>query len=196
MKINAQHRKQKPQDAPEQSNYQKSQLKETGPLCTMAPMRTQRTFALILILLGVALSPFAHAAKKLNGFYSGSGGISAEVHRVLLIEFAADGTAILQQKWHDKDPQTWHANWKQEKNKVTITFDPTKHNPVPDPLILNIKHGTLVPTSWDTTTLGVLGPPQLTPFGGNIPKVTSVASCQSLNTVDPTRDCVTWGSNR
>ena len=38
-------------------------------MCTMAPMRTQRTSVLILILLGVALSPFAHAAKKLNGFY-------------------------------------------------------------------------------------------------------------------------------
>lgn len=162
----------------------------------MATMRTERTSALILILFAVALSPFAYAAKKLNGFYSGSGGISADVHRVLLVEFADDGTVILQQKWHNKDPQTWHANWKQEKNKVTITYDPTKHKPVPDPLILNIKHGTLIPTSWDTTTLGVLGPPQLTPFGGHVPKVTSVASCQSLNTVDPTRDCVTWGSNR
>jgi hypothetical protein len=36
----------------------------------------------------------AHAAEKLNGFYSGSGGISADVHRVLLIKFAADGSAI------------------------------------------------------------------------------------------------------
>ena len=163
---------------------------------SMARMRTDSRTVITLVLLAASLSPFAHAAEKLKGFYSGSGGISAEVHRVLLIEFAADGTAILQQKWHDKDPQTWHANWKQERNKVTITFDPTKHNPVPDPLILNIKHGTLIPASWDVTTLGVLGPPQLTPFGGNIPKVSSVASCQSLNTSDPTRDCVTWGSNR
>jgi hypothetical protein len=177
-------------------HYQKSQLSETGALCTMAPMRTRRHSILALLLFVAALSPFAHAAEKLKGFYSGSGGISAEVHRVLLVEFAADGTAILQQKWHNKDPQTWHANWKQDRNKVTITFDPAKHNPVPDPLILNIKHGTLIPASWDVTTLGVLGPPQLTPFGGNIPKVSSVASCQSLNTSDPTRDCVTWGSNR
>ena len=51
--------------------------------------------------------------------------------------------------------------------------------------------------TWDAATLGLLGPPQLTPFGDNIPnKVSSVANCQSLNTVDPTRDCVTWGSNR
>jgi hypothetical protein len=149
-----------------------------------------------LFLLAVALSPSAHAAKKLEGFYSGSGGISSEVHRVVLIEFAADGTAILQQTWQGKDPQTWHANWKQEKKKVTITFDPSKHNPVPDPLILNLKHGSLIPASWDATTLGLLGPPHLTPFGGNVPMVTSVASCQSLNTLDPRRDCVTWGSNR
>ena len=159
-------------------------------------MSTPRHLVLPLILIGVALSPLAHAAEKLKGFYSGSGGISSEVHRVVLIEFAADGTVILQQTWQGKDPQTWHANWKQEKKKVTITYDPTKHNPVPDPLILNIKHGTLIPASWDVPTLGVLGPPHLTPFGGSVPMVTSVASCQSLNTHDPRRDCVTWGSNR
>jgi len=162
----------------------------------MTSMRTQRHLALALLLLGVAPSPLAHAAEKLKGFYSGSGGISSQVHRVVLIEFAADGTAILQQTWQGKDPQTWHANWKQERKKVTITYDPTKHNPVPDPLILNVKHGTLIPTSWDVTTLGVLGPPHLTAFGGSVPMVTSVASCQSLNTHDPRRDCVTWGSNR
>ena len=162
----------------------------------MTPMRSQRTSVLALLLLGAALSPCAHAAEKLKGFYSGSGGISAEVHRVVLVEFAADGTAILQQTWQKKDPQTWHANWKQERKKVTITYDPTRHNPVPDPLVLTIKHGALIPASWDVPTLGILGPPHLTPFGGNVPMVTSVASCQSLNTLDPRRDCVTWGSNR
>jgi hypothetical protein len=99
-----------------------------------------------------------------------------------------------------KDPQTWHAHWKQESKKVTLTFeaakDTAKDAPIPDPLILTIKSGTLVPTSWDATTLGVLGPPQLTPFGGKNPQAGSVAACQSLNTLDPTRDCVTWGSNR
>jgi hypothetical protein len=159
-------------------------------------MRTPLFSIATVVLLCAILSPPAHAADKLKGFYSGSGGLSAEVHRVLLIEFAADGTAILQQKWHDKDPQTWHARWKQERNKVTITFDPARHNPVPDPLVLNIKNGTLVPASWDITALGVLGPPPLTPFGGKNPKTASVAACQSLNTLDPTRDCVTWGSNR
>jgi hypothetical protein len=159
-------------------------------------MRAHSFSIAVLVLLAATLSPAARAAEKLKGFYAGSGGFSADVHRVLFIEFAADGTAILQQKWHGKDPQTWHANWKQERKKVTITYDPTKHNPVPDPLILTIKHGALIPASWDVTTLGVLGPPQLTPFGGNVPMVTSVASCQSLNTLDPRRDCVTWGSNR
>ena len=150
----------------------------------------------MLVMFGASLTPLAPAADKLKGFYSGSGGIAAEVHRVLIVEFATDGTAILQQKWHDKDPQTWHANWKQARNTVTITFDPAKHNPVPDPLILNIKHGTLVPTSWDVTTLGPLGPPQLTPFGGKNAKVSSVAPCQALNTTDPTGTCVTWSSKR
>jgi hypothetical protein len=159
-------------------------------------MRTHPSALAALILLGAILATPAHAADKLKGFYAGSGGLSAEVHRVLIIEFAADGTAILQQKWHDKKPQTWHAHWKQEKNQVTITFDPAHHNPVPDPLILNIKSGTLIAASWDVTTLGVLGPPQLTPFGGKNSQAGSVASCQSLNTLDPTRDCVTWGSNR
>lgn len=148
-----------------------------------------------LLLLGITLSP-AHAAKKLKGFYAGSGGISPEFHRTFFIEFAADGTAILQQKWTNKDLETWHAQWKQEKNNVTITFDPAKHNPVPEPLLLNIKHGALVPTSWDATAMGALGPPHLTPFGGKNEQAGSVAGCQSLNTHDPRRDCVTWGSNR
>jgi hypothetical protein len=159
-------------------------------------MRTHPSSIAALVLLGAILSPAAHAAEKLKGFYAGSGGIAAEVHRVLIVEFAADGSVILQQKWHDKDPQTWHANWKQQRNTVTITYDPTKHNPVPQPLVLNIKNGTLIPTSWDALTLGPLGPPQLTPFGGKNEKAGSVAACQALNTMDPTGTCVTWGSNR
>ncbi len=69
--------------------------------CTMSPMRSplQLTALLALALSFAAVATSAHAAEKLKGFYSGSGGLSAEVHRVLIIEFAADGTAILQQKW-------------------------------------------------------------------------------------------------
>jgi hypothetical protein len=70
----------------------------------------------------------AHAAEKLNGFYSGSGGISADVHRVLLIEFAADGSAIPSAEVaHNRSPNLAR-QLEQERNKVTITFDPTKHN--------------------------------------------------------------------
>ena len=61
--------------------------------------------------------------------------------RIVFIEFAADGTALLQQKWVNKDPQTWHARWKQEKKKITLTYDPAKDTPLPDPLIFNFKHG-------------------------------------------------------
>ncbi len=146
-----------------------------------------------LALLLATLSVPAQAADKLNGFYSGSGGFSQDVHRVLLIEFAADGTAILQQKWHDKDPQTWHAHWKRDKKTVTLTYD---DKPTPEPLVFTFKHGTLTATSWDAPTLGVLGPPKLTTFGGKTPQVTSVASCQALNTTDPTKNCVTWDSRR
>ena len=149
-----------------------------------------------LVLVGAMAASSAHAADKLKGFYSGSGGFSAEVHRVLFIEFAADGTALLQQKWHDKDPQMWHAHWKRDGKKVTITYDVVKDATTPDPLILTLKGGALTATSWDLPTLGVLGPPQLTPFGGKNTQVGSVAACQSLNTMNPTGTCVTWSSNR
>jgi hypothetical protein len=149
-----------------------------------------------LVLVGVIVVGSASAEDKLKGFYSGSGGISAEVHRVLFIEFAADGTALLQQKWHDKAPQTWHARWKREGKKVTIAYDVAKDAATPDPLILTFKGGTLTAVSWDQPTLGVLGPPQLAPFGGKNPQVGSVAACQSMNALDPSRNCVTWSSNR
>jgi hypothetical protein len=159
-------------------------------------MRTRPSPIAVIVLLGAILSPAALLAAQLKGFYSGSGGISQEVHRVIILEFAADGTAILEQKWHGKDPQTWHAHWKQQRKQVILTFDPAHHNPVPDPLIFSISGSTLTPTSWDATTLGPLGPPPLTPFGGKNPKAPSVAACQSFNSLDPTRDCVTWSSNR
>jgi hypothetical protein len=164
-------------------------------------MRTHPLLILSIALLAALLPSQANAADKLKGFYSGSGGISADVHRVLIIEFAADGTALLQQKWHDKDAQTWHAHWKQDGKTVTLTYEqakdaPNPPPPLPDPLVFTFKRDTLTATKWDATTLGYLGPPPLTPFGGKVPKVSSVAACQSMNTLDPTRDCVTWGSNR
>jgi hypothetical protein len=133
-------------------------------------------------------------AEKLKGYYSGSGGISQEVHRVVFLEFGADGTAFLEQTWQGKDTQTWHAHWKREGKKVNITFDPVADKPTLEPLLLNIKHGTLIPTSWDASALGVLGPPKLDPFGGkNVPSG-SVAACQGVNWQDPTQHCVTWDS--
>jgi hypothetical protein len=161
-------------------------------MSAMRPLLCPRTI-LALALSFAALSSPAHAADKLNGFYIGSGGFSQDVHRVLLIEFAADGTAILQQKWHDKDPQTWHAHWKRDKKQITLTYD---DKPTPEPLVFTFKHNTLTATSWDAPTLGVLGPPKLTTFGAKTPQVTSVASCQALNTTDPTKNCVTWDSRR
>jgi hypothetical protein len=116
-----------------------------------------------LILLGLVLSSPAYA-DKLKGIYAGSGGFSQDVSRTVFIGFGANVTAVLQQEWHNKDPQTWHACWKQEKKEITLTYDAVKDIPLPDPLIFAFKHGT--PTSRDTTTLGLLGPPKLTRFGG------------------------------
>jgi hypothetical protein len=163
-------------------------------------MRIQSSSIAALILSAAILVPPAHA-DDLKGFYSGSGGFSADVFRVLFIDFASDGSALLQQKWHDKAPQTWHAHWKKDGKTVTLIYEqpkdaPNPPPPLPDPLIFTFKGGVLTATKWDVPTLGVLGPPQLTAFGGKVPKHASVIACASLNTLDPTRDCVTWGSNR
>ncbi|WP_035352895.1 hypothetical protein [Edaphobacter aggregans] len=134
------------------------------------------------------------AAEKLKGVYSGSGGLTAEVHRVVMVEFAEDGTAIIQQNWTGKDSQVWHARWTQDGKKLTITFDAVKDKPAIEPLLCDLKRGTLVPTSWDAKVLGVMGPPQLTPFGGKNVQQHSVATCQSLNSGNPSHNCVTWDS--
>ena len=153
------------------------------------------SIATLALIAGFAVPPL-HAAEKLKGFYSGSGGFTAEVHRVLLVQFAADGTAILQQTWDNKPTQTWHAHWVQDGKEVKITFDSVKDQPTPTPLELKIDHGTLTATSWDAAALGPLGPPKLAPFGGKNPLRGTVATCQSLNSRDPSADCVTWDSRR
>ena len=151
-------------------------------------------YRLIMLAAVMSLASMLHAADKLKGVYSGSGGMTSEVHRVLMVEFGEDGTAILQQNWQGKDPQVWHARWTQEGKQVTITFDPVKDQPAVKPLVCEMKHGTLTPTSWDANALGVLGPPQLTPFGGKNPQQHSVGTCQSLNTGNPSQNCTTWNS--
>ena len=149
-----------------------------------------------VLLVALLVAPLAFAADKLKGFYSGSGGISEDVHRVVLVQFAADGTAMLQQTWVNKDPQTWHTHWVQKDKVVTMTFDAVKDKPTPQPLLMKVNHGTLVPTSWDLTALGVLGPPNLTPFVGKNVQTDSVAGCATINTANPSFNCVTWSSGR
>ncbi len=153
-------------------------------------------YRLMLTAAVMLLVSTLHAAEKLKGVYSGSGGLTAEVHRVVMVEFGEDGTAIIQQTWQGKDTQVWHARWTQDGKKLTVTFDPVKDQPAVDPLLCDLKHGTLVPTSWDAKALGVLGPPQLTPFGGKNVKQHSVATCQSLNSANPSNNCVTWDSRK
>ena len=144
--------------------------------------------AVVLLAAGLA------HADKLKGFYSGSGGVAREVHRVVRIEFAADGTALIQQNWEGKDPQTWHAHWTQDGKLVTVKFDTVKDKPSVDPLVFDFKRGTLTPTSWDATALGVLGPPKLAPFGGKNVQKGSVSGCTNLYANNPGNNCVKWDS--
>jgi hypothetical protein len=157
-------------------------------------MRVNHSIA-ALILFGLVLPPSAHG-DKVKGFYAGSTGGTNEYHRVVFIEFAADGSAIVQQTREEKETHTWHARWLKSRNSITLTYDAIKDAPTPAPLVFAFKSGALIPTSWDPSTLGVLGPPKLTPFGGRNSQAGSVSACQSLNTLDPRRDCVTWDSKR
>ena len=149
-----------------------------------------RCFAAVTLFVFLAAS--AHA-EKLKGFYSGSGGLSEEVHRVVLVLFAEDSTAMVQQNWDNGTSQIWHAHWTQQGKKVTITFDPQKEFPKVAPLVVNIKHGSLVPETWDSAVMGPLGPPTLAPFSGKNVLKHSVAGCVSLANADPSlRDCTQW----
>jgi hypothetical protein len=60
--------------------------------------------------------------------------------------------------------------------------------------MFNFKRGTLTPTSWDATALGILGPPKLAPFGGKNVQQDSVASCTNLYATTPGHNCVRWDS--
>ena len=154
---------------------------------------SRSSIAMLALIAAFVATPL-RAAEKLKGFYSGSGGISAEVHRVLLVQFATDGTVILQQTWDNKPTQTWHARWAQDGKEVRITFDTVKDGTTPTPLEMKIDHGTLTATSWDAAALGPLGPPKLAPFGGKNIQKSTVSTCQSLNSRDPSADCVTWST--
>ena len=57
----------------------------------------------LIAALAICVAPVLSAkAEDLKGFYAGSGGISSQDHRVVMIDFAADGTALIQQKWLKK----------------------------------------------------------------------------------------------
>jgi hypothetical protein len=155
-----------------------------------AAMRARSLASLTVVLFLTAASAYA---AKLKGFYTGSGGISEDVHRVVMVQFAEDGTVMVQQNWINRQPEIWHAHWTQQGKKVTITFDPKKDSPQVAPLVMNIKHGSLVPETWDAAALGPLGPPTLAPFGGKNVLKHSVSGCVSLANNDPSlRDCVQW----
>ncbi len=155
-------------------------------------MQARRLCSLVLtVLLATAT---AHA-EKLKGYYSGSGGLSAEVHRVVMVQFAEDGTVMVQQNWDSGKSDVWHAHWTQDRNKVTITFDPQKDSPQVTPLVVNVKHGSLVPETWDSAAMGPLGPPTLAPFGGKNVLKRTVNGCVSLVNADPSQAyCTQWGS--
>lgn len=147
----------------------------------------------LVVLTAMFLVSGSARADKLKGFYVGNGGITQELSRVVLVEFATDGTAVVQQNWVGKDPQTWHAHWTKDGNTVTVKFDPVKDQAAMEALVMTFKHGTLTPTSWDPV-MGVLGPPKLTPFGGKNVQATSVQSCRSLASTSGGGKCVLWDS--
>ena len=132
-------------------------------------------------------------ADKLKNFYMGSGGYSATVHRVVLLELAKDGTAVLQQNWVGKDPETWHAHWILKDKSLTLTFDPVAGKDIPTPATFTLRKNSLVPATWDSKALGVLGPPTLMPFNGSNQAPGSVSGCQLLDYHQPT-GCVQWDS--
>ena len=151
-----------------------------------------KSFAPFLILLTLSVSASGYA-DKLKNFYMGSGGYSAEVHRVVLLTLAKDGTAVLQQNWHQKDPQVWPAHWSLEKNTLALTFDTANGKPTPSPATFTLKSNSLIPVKWDSQFLGVLGPPALMPFAKNKQAPGSVTGCQMLDYSQPT-GCTQWDS--
>lgn len=146
-----------------------------------------------LLLLAVTLTAINSYADKLKSFYMGSGGYSAEVHRVVLLELAKDGTAVLQQNWHDKDPETWHVHWTRDGKSLVLNFDPVDGKPTPTPATFTLKNNSLVPVKWDSQFLGVLGPPTLMPFSSGNKTQGSLAGCQMLDYSQST-GCVQWDS--
>ncbi|MDE1176606.1 MAG: hypothetical protein PW789_08350 [Edaphobacter sp.] len=147
-------------------------------------------YALVLLLCCTA----SLSSETLKGFYSGSGGLSQEVHRVIMIEFGEDGSALVQQNWVGKDPQVWHGRWTMDGKTVTVAFNAEKSESPQKPLVMEMKRSVMTPTSWDAATLGVLGPPKLAPFGGKNIKQHSVATCQAIRSSDASGHCTTWDS--
>jgi hypothetical protein len=155
-------------------------------------MRITRSACLLFLALG--LLEASGYADKLKNFYMGSGGYSAEVHRVVLLELAKDGTAVLQQNWDQKkDPESWQVHWKQDGKSLTLTFDPAEGKPTPTPATFKMKNNSLIPVTWDSQFLGVLGPPTLMPFSSGNKAQGSLSGCKMLDYTQAT-GCVQWDS--
>lgn len=146
-----------------------------------------------LLLIALLLSVAPSYADKLKSFYMGSGGYSAEVHRVILLTLAKDGTAVLQQNWHGKDPEVWHVHWTREGKSLVLNFDTVSGKQTPAPASFMMKNNSLVPVKWDSQFLGILGPPTLMPFSSKSKAPGSVSGCQMLDYSQPT-GCVQWDS--
>jgi hypothetical protein len=154
-------------------------------------MRMLRTAC--FLILSTVLPVVCSHADKLKNFYIGSGGFSASVHRIVLLELAKDGTAVLQQNWHDKDPEVWHVHWKLDGKTLTLSFDPVVGKPTPSDATFTLKNNSLVPVKFDSHYLGLLGPPTLMPFHTKAKPPGSVSGCQMVDYSQPT-GCVQWDS--
>src|SRR5215469_11864061 len=90
----------------------------------------RRRLAILMTCVALLTAPL-FGEKKLKGFYGGSGGITPDVYRVVMVEFGEDGSAIVQQNWTGKDQQVWHTRWTQNGKQVKIVFDSVKDAETP-----------------------------------------------------------------
>ncbi len=128
----------------------------------MITMFFKRNATLTLFAVLLALPGFA---EKLKPYYSGSTVTPEGVARVIMLQVATDGTAVLQQDEDGQASVKQRAHWSKKGDRLIITFDAVEGQPTPSPLYFQMKNNTLVPQTENNTALGVLGYPTLQPFG-------------------------------
>jgi hypothetical protein len=125
-------------------------------------MRLKRKITVALLAL---LFTLPGIAEKLKTYYSGSAQTAEGASRLIMLQFAQDGTAVLQQDDDGQPSVKQHVHWSKKGDRVILTFDAVEGQPTPLPLYFLMKNNTLVPQTENATGLSVLGYPTLQPFG-------------------------------